>query len=592
VTGALVSRNGSIDWLCWPSFDSGACCAALLGGPENGYWSVRPADASARSQRRYHQDTLVLETVFRTARGAVAVIDFMPIGARGSHVVRIVRGKSGRVAMRSELVLRFDYGSLIPWATRLEDGRHSYIAGPDRVVLSATAPQHGEDLATVGDFSVSAGETICFVLSYSRSYDPLPAKLDGEEQLATAEKFWRRWVARSSDAGEYSSVVRRSLIVLKALTYRPTGGILAAATTSIPERNGGIRNWDYRYCWVRDATFTLQAMMNGGHYAEARKWREWLLRAAAGDPARLQTVYRITGARLLPEWEIPWLAGFQNSAPVRVGNAASTQQQLDTYGELMDAMHQGRCGKLAANAAGWQLQATLLKRLEDIWQQPDRGIWEVRGRPCQFTHSKVMAWVAVDRMIRSAEQFRLEAPLGEWRQLRAQIHDDVCRRGFNRRMGSFVRCYGSTSLDASLLLLPIVGFLPAGDPRIRGTVDAIRRNLTEDGLVKRYSTTRTKDGLPPGEGVFIACSFWLVDCLLLLERREEARKLFQRLLGLCNDVGLLAEEYNPRTRRLVGNFPQAFSHIALINSAHNLTREHGPARQRGGRPHHSQRHAK
>jgi GH15 family glucan-1,4-alpha-glucosidase len=583
-TAALISRGGSIDWLCWPRFDGGACCAALLGGAENGRWLISPA-SSAAVRRRYRSDTLILETEFTTDEGAVTLIDFMPMRGRDSHVIRLVVGRRGRVAMRTELVLRFDYGLLVPWVTRLSDGRRSFVAGPDRVILSSQVPLRGEDLRTVGEFRVRAGQTIRFVLSYCSSYQSLPPRIDAVAALAATARFWRRWVGQSSAEGEYGEAVRRSLITLKALTYRPSGGILAAATTSLPEWLGGVRNWDYRYCWVRDATFTLQAMMNSGHYAEARDWREWLLRAVAGDPARMQIMYGIAGERLLPEWRIPWLQGYERSAPVRIGNAASGQFQMDVFGEIMDVLHQGRQAKLADHDAGWQLQLALMAHLERVWHRPDRGMWEVRAKAQHFTYSKVMAWVAFDRVIRSAEQFGLPAPLRRWRQLRRRIHEDVCRHGFNRALGTFVRAYGSRDLDATLLLLPLVGFLRPGDTRMRATVGAIERRLTHDGFVQRYDTRVVSDGLPAGEGLFLPCSFWLADNLILLHRREEAQRLFERLLALRNDVGLLSEEYDPRAARLLGNFPQSFSHIALVNTAHNLTRGRGPARQRAsGKP--------
>jgi GH15 family glucan-1,4-alpha-glucosidase len=579
-TAALVSRGGSIDWLCWPRFDSGACCAALLGGPQNGRWLLAPAESAKTIRRRYRPDTLILETEFTTARAAVTVIDFMPKRDRGSHVVRLVVGQRGQMLMCSELVLRFDYGLLVPWVVRLEDGRRSFVAGPDRVVLSTAVPLSGEDLSTVGEFRVRAGETVSFVLSYTPSYQPLPKPIDPIAALSATERFWRSWIAQSSDAGEYTGAVRRSLITMKALTYRPSGGILAAATTSLPERLRGERNWDYRYCWLRDATFALQAMMNSGLYTEAQEWREWLLRAVAGDPGAMQIMYGIAGERLLPEWEIPWLDGYEHSRPVRIGNAASQQLQLDVYGELMDVLHQGRHGKLAATDAGWQLQCALLAHLERIWHRPDRGMWEVRSKPQHFTYSKVMTWVAFDRSIRSAEQFGLDAPLRRWRSLRHRIHQEVCRRGFNRRLQSFVRAFGTRDLDASLLLLPLVGFLPARDPRVRGTVEAIERQLLRHDFVTRYDPMVAHDGLAGREGAFLPCSFWLADNWVLLGRHDEARALFERLLTLRNDLGLLSEEYDTRSRRLVGNFPQCLSHIALVNTAHNLTRDTGPARQR------------
>jgi GH15 family glucan-1,4-alpha-glucosidase len=577
-TAALISRGGSIDWLCWPRFDSGACCAALLGGPENGRWLVAPAGAAV-SSRRYRPDTLILETEFTTDTGVVTLIDFMPMRVRDSHVIRLVVGRSGQVAMRMELVLRFDYGLLVPWATRLRDGRRSFVAGPDRVILSSEVALHGEGLKTVGEFRVRAGQAISFVLSYCSSYLSLPERVDPSAALGTTARFWRRWIGQSSVAGEYREAVRRSLITLKALNYRPTGGILAAATTSLPEKIGGVRNWDYRYCWLRDATSTLQAMMNSGSYAEAARWREWLLRAVAGDPGRMQIMYGIAGERLLPEWQIPWLRGYEHSRPVRIGNAASEQLQLDVYGEIMDVLHRGRQCNLAANEAGWQLQLALMAHLERVWNQPDRGMWEVRGKSQHFTYSKVMAWVAVDRVIRSAEQFGLPAPLRRWRTLRRRIHADVCRHGFNRTLGTFVRTYGSRNLDASLLLMPLVGFLRPHDPRMRATTEAIEHRLTSDGFVKRYDTRIASDGLPPGEGVFLACSFWLADNWILLNRRAAAQRLFERLLALRNDVGLLSEQYDPQAARLLGNFPQSFSHIALVNTAYNLTHRRGRARR-------------
>lgn len=582
-TAALVSRSGSLDWLCWPRFDSHACCAALLGTPEHGRWLLAPQEAAARVSRAYQRDTLILETRFSSREGAVDVIDFMPMGRKGSHIVRTVIGRRGRLAMRTELTLRFDFGSLVPWVTRLPDGRSSFVAGPHRVVLRSDVALHGEQLKTVGDFAVRAGEQVSFVLSYSLSYGELPRRIHPASALQSTARFWRRWVkAAGSRPGRYAAAVRRSCITLKALTDRATGGIVAAPTTSLPEKIGGTRNWDYRYCWVRDATFTLHAMMNAGHYREARTWRAWLLRAAAGDPAQMQIMYGLGGERLLPEWVITSLPGYEGSVPVRVGNAASCQMQLDVYGELMDVMHQGRRGRLAGSRAGWQLQVALLKHVERTWRKPDHGIWEVRCKPRHFTHSKVMAWLAVDRAIRSAEEFGLEAPLHRWHKLRARIHEDVCQRGFNRRLGAFVQCYGSRALDASLLLLPLVGFLPIEDKRVQGTIAAIQKQLTVDGLVRRYSTAAKGDGLPRGEGVFLACSFWLADNLVMLGRRGEARRLFERLLRLRNDVGLLSEEYEPRLRRLVGNFPQSFSHIALINTACRLESRSAWARRRTG----------
>jgi GH15 family glucan-1,4-alpha-glucosidase len=584
-TAALVSRRGSIDWLCWPRFDSAACCAALLGTPEHGRWLLTAADAHARIERRYRRDTLILETDLETPAGAATVIDFMPLRGTDSHVIRLVVGRRGALAMHTELVLRFDYGSLVPWVTRLRDGSHSFVAGPHRITVCTRVKLRGVGLKTVGDFVVRAGERVAFVMSYGASSGTPPPAVDVAASLTATTRFWRRWVGRAAPAGQYTDAVRRSLITLKALTYQPTGGTLAAVTTSLPEKVGGTRNWDYRYCWVRDATFTLQALMNAGYYREARQWRAWLLRAVAGDPNQMQIMYGIGGERLLPEWEVPWLPGYRGSRPVRIGNAAAEQLQLDVYGELMDSLHQGRHGKLARSDAGWALQRALLEHLEKVWDQPDQGMWEVRGKPQHFTYSKVMAWVAVDRAIASARQFGLEAPLAHWRRLRRRIHTDVCRHGFNRRVGAFVQAYGSSRLDASVLLLPLVGFLPPTDPRVRGTVRAIERHLMADGFVRRYATAKVDDGLPPGEGAFLACSFWLADNLVLIRRRRDACRLFERLLGLRNDLGLLSEEYDPRTRQLVGNFPQSFSHIALVNTAYNLTRASGPARQRAGKMH-------
>jgi GH15 family glucan-1,4-alpha-glucosidase len=579
-SAALVSRAGSVDWLCWPRFDSAACCAALLGGPEHGCWTLSPTDFEASIKRRYRPDTLILETEFTTSDGVVTLIDFMPVGDRHSHLIRVVFGMSGKVTMHTQLILRFDFGSLVPWVTRLEDGRHSFAAGPHRAILHTPVQLRGEGLKTVGKFSIRAGQTVAFVLSYTPWHQPAPRQVDPAAALRVTERFWRRWLAQGSDAGEYTDAVRRSLITLKALTYRSSGGILAAPTTSLPENIGGSRNWDYRYCWVRDATFTLQAMMNTGHYAEAQQWRAWLLRAAAGDPAKMQTLYGVAGERLLPEWEISWLPGYEHSTPVRIGNAASEQLQLDVFGEIMEVLYHARRGRLAGSQAGWTLQTLLLEHLEQIWSAPDHGIWETRDKPRHFTHSKVMAWVALDRAIRSAEQFRLPGPLRRWRSLRQRIHEDVCHRGFNRKVGAFVRSYGSQELDASILLLPLVGFLPVSDPRMRSTVEAIERSLLRDGLVRRYEPSAKNDGFREGEGAFLACSFWLADNYVLLDRCDDARRLFERLLALRNDVGLLSEEYDPTASRLVGNFPQSFSHIALINTAHNLVRESGPAKQR------------
>jgi GH15 family glucan-1,4-alpha-glucosidase len=579
-TAVLVSRGGSMDWLCWPRFDSDACFAALLGTRDHGRWLISPREASARISRRYRGDTLILETTFETKEGVVKLTDFMPLRDGRSDVVRIVTGERGKVAMHTELILRFGYGAIVPWVTRLPDGGIRAIAGPDMVLLCSNVKLHGENLTTVGDFTVSAGESVSFVLTYAPSHLPAPKPVDPKQALNITEKFWTEWSARCRGGGACPEPVVRSLVTLKALTYAPTGGIVAAPTTSLPEHLGGKRNWDYRFCWLRDATLTLLALMNADYYQEAHDWRAWLARAVAGSPDQIQIMYGIAGERRLTEWEVPWLPGYENSAPVRIGNDAHRQLQLDVYGEVMDAFHQARLGGLAALESGWDLQIAMLRRLENAWHEPDESIWEVRGPRRHFTYSKVMAWVAFDRAIKSAEKFNLPGPLERWRQLRTQTHAEVCQRGYNAELGSFVQAYDGTELDASLLLLAEVGFLPPQDPRIRGTVEAIERHLTVDGFVLRYATESTDDGLPPGEGAFLACSFWLVDAYILLGRHNDARRLFERLLGLCNDVGLLSEEYDPRSGRLVGNFPQAFSHVALINSAFNLTAGAKPAEQR------------
>ncbi len=582
-TAALIGRDGSVDWLCWPRFDAGACFAALLGTADNGRWLIGAADQNARVTRRYRDRTLILETDIETADGAATVVDFMPPRGKASDVVRLVLGKRGKVSIRVELIIRFDYGSLVPWVTRLEDGSLRAIGGPDMVVLRTPAPLQPQDRAHVGEFTVSAGQTIPFVLTYGPSHLPLPEPIDPLTALADTEAFWQEWSSRAEPSGEWSEPVMRSLITLKALTYRPSGGTVAAATTSLPELLGGSRNWDYRYCWLRDATFTLFALMNSGYYEEAEAWRSWLLRAVAGDPGQVQIMYGLMGERRLTEWTVPWLRGFEGAQPVRIGNAAADQLQLDVYGEVIDALYHGQRGRLAADEAGWRLQQELLQHLETIWREPDEGIWEVRGGRQQFTYSKVMAWVAFDRAIKSVEEFALDGPVDHWRALRKTIHDEVCGRAFDAEIGAFVQSYGSKALDASVLLIPLVGFLPPSDPRVRSTVQAVERRLMVDGLVMRYDTHVTRDGLAGNEGAFLACSFWLADNLVLLGRHDDARRLFERLLSLRNDVGLLSEEYDPHAKRLVGNFPQAFSHITLINTAHNLTRTEKPAEQRSTR---------
>jgi GH15 family glucan-1,4-alpha-glucosidase len=578
-TAALVNRTGSIDWLCFPRFDSPACFAALLGGPEHGRWLLAPAGQPRAVRRRYREGTLVLETEFETAEGVVAVIDCMPVRSGVPDVFRVVEGRRGRVPMRTELTIRFDYGSLIPWVRRTEDGLTA-IGGADLIRVRTPVPLRGENFHTMGEFTVLPGQHIPFTLEWQRSYQPSAAREDPERSIAATERWWREWSDRCAYQGPYRDAVVRSLITLKALTYRPSGGLLAAATTSLPERLGGVRNWDYRFCWLRDATFTLYALMLGGYTQEASDWREWLLRAVAGEPSQAQILYGVAGERLVPEWEIGWLPGYAGSTPVRVGNAAASQFQLDVYGEVMDAFHTARRLGVPPDENAWHVQRRMVEYVERAWWEPDEGIWEVRGPRRHFTHSKVMAWVALDRAVKAVERFGLEGPVDRWRTARDQIHADVCAKGYDPEIGAFVQFYGGRLLDASLLMIPLVGFLSADDPRMRGTVKAIEERLTTDGFVARYPTVPEVDGLPPGEGAFLPCSFWLADNLALQGRHDEARALFERLLAVRNDVGLLAEEYEPRTRRLLGNFPQAMSHMALINTAANLTKARGPAQDR------------
>lgn len=581
-TGALVGRDGSIDWLCLPRFDSDSCFGRLLGNEENGYWKLCPLDRSV-SERRYRPGTLILETVFATDRGRVRVIDFMPPKTELSKVVRIVEGLEGKVEMRSELVARFDYGITVPWVSHIEDGALSLVAGASMLLLRTEVPVHGESMKTVGSFSVTHGRRIAFVLSHQISYENPATAEDPNALFDETERFWREWSSRCEAAGPYSEAVLRSLMTLKALTFAPSGGMVAAATTSLPEQVGGPRNWDYRFCWLRDATLTLLALMGAGYYDEARAWRDWLVRAVAGSAKQLQIMYAVTGERRLTEWEVPWLSGYENSKPVRIGNAARTQLQLDVYGELMDALYQARRGGLRENKRAWAVQCALLDHLKEIWTEPDEGIWEVRGGAKHFTYSKIMAWVAFDRAIRSAAEFGMHGPVKEWESQRAAIHEDVCRHGWDKQRQTFVQVYGEPQLDASLLLIPAVGFLPPEDQRVISTINAIERDLFEDGFVRRYDTGATKDGLPPGEGMFLACSFWLADAYHLTGRDADAKALFERLLALRNDVGLLSEEYDTSHRRLVGNFPQAFSHIALVNTAHNLTHTEKPSEHRGSK---------
>jgi GH15 family glucan-1,4-alpha-glucosidase len=584
-TAALVGRDGSIDWLCWPRFDSDACFAALLGTPENGRFRIAPID-EARVTRRYRENTLILETTFETAEGAATIIDFMPVRTGyvdASDLVRIVRGDRGSVRMCAELTLRFGYGRTIPWVARLDENTLRAIAGPDMVLVHSTVKLHGEGFKTVGEFTVTAGESISFILVYSPSHLPLPQVADPELALAETERFWLDWIARADGAGRHAGLVNRSLITLKALTYRPTGGIVAAPTTSLPELLGGERNWDYRFCWLRDSTLTLLALMNAGYFEEAEAWRDWLLRAVAGSPDQIQIMYGIAGERRLSEAELSWLPGYRKSRPVRIGNGAYDQLQIDVYGELFDSLHQAREGGLPQPETGWSLQLALLDHLERVWREPDEGIWEVRSQRQHFTHSKVMAWVAFDRAVLDAERHRLPGPLGHWRDVCDEIRADVLANGFDRDLNSFVRSYGTRELDASLLLLAEVGFVAADDPRFVGTVRQIEERLLRDGLVYRYDTLASHDGLPPGEGAFLACGFWLADAYVLMGRRADADALFERLTSLCNDVGLLSEQYDLVGRQQLGNFPQAFSHIGLLNTAFNLSAAEKPVEQRAER---------
>ena len=588
ISGALVGRDGSIDWLCLPRFDSDACFAALLGTAENGRWLIAPQGGTKRTRRRYRPGTAILETTFETDEGVVELIDFMPLTEDEEYLdlIRLVRGVRGRVKMRTELIVRFGYGKVVPWVRREDLGIRA-IAGPDAIHLRTPVELHGEDFTTVGEFSVGEGATVPFTLDYHPSYRPGAAPLDCHQCLEETERFWTEWSGRcrygDHEAPHWHDAVVRSLITLKCLSFRPTGGIIAAPTTSLPEQLGGVRNWDYRFCWIRDATLTLYALLNSGYRDEALAWREWLVRAAAGRPAELQSIYGIAGERRLTELELPWLPGYEDSRPVRIGNAAFKQLQIDVYGELMDAMHVGRRFELEMHDDAWRVQKALMAHLARIWDEPDEGIWEVRGPRRHFTHSKLMAWVAFDRAIKAVEAFGLSGPVDDWRTLRARIHENICTNGFDPKKNSFVQYYGGKGVDAALLLIPQVGFLPPEDPRVQGTVAAIERELVVDGLVLRYRTEEHVDGLPPGEGPFLACSFWLADAYAMLDRYDDAARLFEHLLSFRNDLGLLAEEYDPRARRQLGNFPQGFSHIALVNTANNLISRRGPAAQRAER---------
>jgi GH15 family glucan-1,4-alpha-glucosidase len=577
-TAALVGADGSIDWLCWPRFDAPACFAALVGAAGNGRWRIAPRQEPVSTRRSYLGDSLILETRFETGEGAARLVDFMPVkkgasAGEASHVVRLVTGEAGTVGLRMELVLRFGYGATAPWVSRLEDGALRAIAGPDMTVLRTPVALIGKEMTTVADFSVAAGETVGFVLSYGPSWLAPPAAIDPVQSLADTRAFWAGWIGSGAAKGRAGDLVRRSLLTLKALTYAPTGGVVAAPTASLPEKLGGERNWDYRYCWTRDASLTLRALMSAGFFEEARAWRDWLRRAVAGDPADMRIMYGVAGERRLAEWEADWLAGYAASRPVRIGNAAHEQFQLDVYGEVMDAFHHARQGGLDENREAWAVQRLLVQHVAEVWERPDDGIWEGRGARRHFTYSKIMAWVAADRAVRAVEAFGLDGPADQWRALRSAIHQDVCQKGFDPVRNTFVRGYGEASVDASLLLIADLGFIAAADPRFAGTVAAVERELlAPSGLVMRYDTALADDGLPPGEGAFLACSFWLVNAYVALGRRGEAERLFRRLLALANEVGLLAEEYDADAGRLVGNFPQAFSHVALINAAFALAK--------------------
>jgi GH15 family glucan-1,4-alpha-glucosidase len=580
-TAALVGRNGSIDWLCLPRFDSNACFAAILGDERHGSWIITPATSHCRITRRYRVDTLILETKFETDEGAVLLIDFMPLHQRYPTVVRIVEGLTDAVRMRMQLILRFDYGAVVPWVRR-KDGRMNAIAGPDAVSLSTPVGIHGEHFTTAADFLVRKGERVPFMLTWYPSHESPPEEPNAETVAAETATWWDEWTSRCKIEGEWREAVVRSLITLKALTYAATGGIIAAPTTSLPERVGSVRNWDYRYCWIRDATYTLYALLTAGYREEAEAWRDWLIRAVAGDPAQLQIMYGVGGERRLTEYELDWLPGYEGSSPVRTGNRAWRQLQLDVFGEVMDTLYQARRTGVKTEARGWAIQSTMMEYLEFKWREPDEGIWEVRGPRRHFVHSKIMAWVAMDRMVQDIETFHLPGDAQRWKRVREEIHREVCARGFDADRNSFTQYYGSRHVDASLLMIPLVGFLPPHDPRVVGTVRAIERDLRCDGLVMRYpqDSQRDVDGLPPGEGMFLACSFWLADTYTLQGRRKEAVALLGRLLELRNDVGLLAEEYDTEAKRLLGNFPQALSHLSLVNTVFSLTEQSGPAQHR------------
>ncbi len=572
-TGALVSRDGCVDWLCLPRFDSGACFASLLGEAKNGHWRFWPNEEITATRRRYRGDTLILETEIETASGVVRLIDFMPPRGENPDLIRIIEGLRGSVEMRMQLIIRFDYGQIIPWVRQAHGGLEA-IAGPDGLILRTSIETQGEDMATVAEFSVKEGERVPFVLTWFASHSKPPKPVHAEHALCDTEKYWTEWSKRCEQRGQWSEAILRSLIVLKGLTYAPTGGIVAAPTTSLPEEIGGVRNWDYRYCWLRDATFTLFALSQGGYHDEAKAWREWLLRAIAGAASQMQILYGVRGERRIAEFEIPWLSGYENSRPVRIGNAASTQFQLDVYGEILGAIYEASRAGLEISEADWRLQVSLLNFLETKWMEPDEGIWEVRGPRRHFTHSKVMAWLAFERGVRMVEEFGFNADghLERWKQTRDQIHAEVCERGYNARKKAFTQFYGSDAMDASVLLAPLTGFLPPDDERMRSTIEVVERDLLEDGFILRYRPEEENvDGLPGRDGAFLPCSFWFASCLHWMGEKEKARAFFERLLALRNDLGLLSEEYDPAAKRQLGNFPQAFSHIAIITTAYRLS---------------------
>jgi len=573
-TAALVSRAGSIDWLCLPRFDSPACFAALLGGEDNGHWRIAPLSEKTSVQRRYRPGTLVLETDFETPEGAVRVVDCMPIRKNNPDVIRLVEGRRGTVRMRMQLVVRFDYGSVLPWVRRVGDHLEA-VAGPNALSIWSEVETRGEDFKTIAEFEIKEGQSVAFAVRWHPSHRHPGGHIDVRKEIAETERWWKDWSSQSQCRNEWQEATQRSLITLKALTYAPTGGIVAAATTSLPEKPGGVRNWDYRYCWLRDATFTLFSFLNAGYREEACAWKDWLLRAVAGDPSKLQIMYGTAGERRLEEYEIPWLPGYEGSAPVRIGNAAHTQFQLDVYGEVIASLHRAREEGINHDEPSWRLQCAILEFLESAWQEPDEGIWEVRGPRRHFTHSKLMAWVAFDRAVQAVERFGMYGPVDRWKWHRQRLHDEICAKGFHPGVGAFTQEYGKDRLDASLLMLPFTGFLPVDDKRVLGTIRAIERDLLVDGFVLRYHPDESSnvDGLPPGEGAFLPCTFWLASNYAMVGRMDEARAVFERLLAIRNDLGLLSEEYDPRAKRLLGNFPQAFTHVGLVNTAGRIAAE-------------------